>query len=163
MDSIKNGVQLLSRAYTLDSSNPMVLNHLANHFFFKKVHVNSMVHTLTTNQSLCSLKKRMFDIYTHNTLYLMSSQPVGYRVILMCIICVGERGKGWLRLGGKGCLLFYCILFGSWDRISTGTLSCRLLQLHYLFINLFLFYFFSLSNVFYIFMYLLTDNMQQIQ
>ena len=43
MDSIKNGVQLLSRAYTLDSSNPMVLNHLANHFFFKKVHVNSMV------------------------------------------------------------------------------------------------------------------------
>ncbi|CAH3196270.1 unnamed protein product, partial [Porites evermanni] len=36
VDSIKNGVQLLSRAYTLDSSNPMVLNHLANHFFFKK-------------------------------------------------------------------------------------------------------------------------------
>lgn len=35
-DSIKNGVQLLSRAYTIDSSNPMVLNHLANHFFFKK-------------------------------------------------------------------------------------------------------------------------------
>ena len=36
-DSIRNGVQLLSRAYTIDSSNPMVLNHLANHFFFKKV------------------------------------------------------------------------------------------------------------------------------
>uniref|UniRef100_A0AAY5EZS4 CTR9 homolog, Paf1/RNA polymerase II complex component n=1 Tax=Electrophorus electricus TaxID=8005 RepID=A0AAY5EZS4_ELEEL len=36
-DSIKNGVQLLSRAYTIDPSNPMVLNHLANHFFFKKV------------------------------------------------------------------------------------------------------------------------------
>ncbi|XP_078725222.1 RNA polymerase-associated protein CTR9 homolog isoform X1 [Lampetra fluviatilis] len=35
-DSIKNGVQLLSKAYTIDSSNPMVLNHLANHFFFKK-------------------------------------------------------------------------------------------------------------------------------
>ncbi|XP_076012187.1 RNA polymerase-associated protein CTR9 homolog isoform X1 [Genypterus blacodes] len=35
-DSIKNGVQLLSRAYTIDPSNPMVLNHLANHFFFKK-------------------------------------------------------------------------------------------------------------------------------
>ncbi len=36
-DSIRNGVQLLSRAYAVDSSNPMVLNHLANHFFFKKV------------------------------------------------------------------------------------------------------------------------------
>lgn len=31
------GVQMLSKAYTVDSTNPMVLNHLANHFFFKKV------------------------------------------------------------------------------------------------------------------------------
>ena len=30
------GVQKLSKAYTIDSGNPMVLNHLANHFFFKK-------------------------------------------------------------------------------------------------------------------------------
>lgn len=36
-DSIKNGVQLLSKAYTIDSTNPMVLNHLADHFFYKKV------------------------------------------------------------------------------------------------------------------------------
>ena len=36
-ESIKNGVRLLSQAYTIDSSNPMVLNHLANHFFYKKV------------------------------------------------------------------------------------------------------------------------------
>lgn len=36
-DAIRNGVQMLSKAYTIDSSNPMVLNHLANHFFFKKV------------------------------------------------------------------------------------------------------------------------------
>lgn len=35
-DSIRSGVQMLSKAYTIDSSNPMVLNHLANHFFFKK-------------------------------------------------------------------------------------------------------------------------------
>uniref|UniRef100_A0A8W8N0T7 Tetratricopeptide repeat protein 21A/21B fourth ARM domain-containing protein n=1 Tax=Magallana gigas TaxID=29159 RepID=A0A8W8N0T7_MAGGI len=35
-DSIKNGVQLLSKAYTIDSTNPMILNHLANHFFYKK-------------------------------------------------------------------------------------------------------------------------------
>ena len=36
-DAIRIGVQLLSKAYTIDSGNPMVLNHLANHFFFKKV------------------------------------------------------------------------------------------------------------------------------
>ncbi|OWF42944.1 RNA polymerase-associated protein CTR9 homolog isoform X2 [Mizuhopecten yessoensis] len=35
-ESIMSGVQLLSKAYTIDSSNPMVLNHLANHFFYKK-------------------------------------------------------------------------------------------------------------------------------
>lgn len=35
-ESIKNGVTLLSKAYTIDSSNPMCLNHLANHFFYKK-------------------------------------------------------------------------------------------------------------------------------
>ncbi|KAG8230222.1 hypothetical protein J437_LFUL010850 [Ladona fulva] len=35
-DSIRSGVQMLSKAYTIDSTNPMVLNHLANHFFFKK-------------------------------------------------------------------------------------------------------------------------------
>lgn len=36
-DSIKSGVQRLSKAYSIDPQNPMVLNHLANHFFFKKV------------------------------------------------------------------------------------------------------------------------------
>lgn len=35
-ESIRGGVQMLSKAYTIDSANPMVLNHLANHFFFKK-------------------------------------------------------------------------------------------------------------------------------
>lgn len=34
--SIRKGVQMLSKAYSLDSLHPMVLNHLANHFFFKK-------------------------------------------------------------------------------------------------------------------------------
>uniref|UniRef100_H3BG48 RNA polymerase-associated protein CTR9 homolog n=1 Tax=Latimeria chalumnae TaxID=7897 RepID=H3BG48_LATCH len=43
-DSIKNGVQLLSRAYTIDPSNPMVLNHLANHFFFKKKDYSKVQH-----------------------------------------------------------------------------------------------------------------------
>jgi RNA polymerase-associated protein CTR9 len=36
-ESIRNGVMKLSRAYQYDPQNPMVLNHLANHFFFKKV------------------------------------------------------------------------------------------------------------------------------
>ncbi|OXA64554.1 RNA polymerase-associated protein CTR9 [Folsomia candida] len=35
-DSIRLGVQLLSRAYSVDPTNPMVLNHLADHFFFKR-------------------------------------------------------------------------------------------------------------------------------
>ncbi|KYM99351.1 RNA polymerase-associated protein CTR9 like protein [Cyphomyrmex costatus] len=35
-DSIRTCVQMLSKAYTIDSTNPMVLNHLANHFFFEK-------------------------------------------------------------------------------------------------------------------------------
>jgi len=34
-EAIRDGVQKLSRAYGIDSQNPMVLNHLANHFFFK--------------------------------------------------------------------------------------------------------------------------------
>ncbi len=36
-DDIRAGVTMLSKAYSIDSTNPMVLNHLANHFFFKKV------------------------------------------------------------------------------------------------------------------------------
>ena len=36
-ESIKRGVEQLSRAYKVDKNNPVVLNHLANHFFFKKV------------------------------------------------------------------------------------------------------------------------------
>ncbi|XP_076802913.1 RNA polymerase-associated protein CTR9 homolog isoform X1 [Clavelina lepadiformis] len=36
VDSIRNGIKLLSKGYQIDPSNPMVLNHLANHFFFKK-------------------------------------------------------------------------------------------------------------------------------
>ena len=37
-DDIRVGVNMLSKAYSIDSTNPMVLNHLANHFFFKKVY-----------------------------------------------------------------------------------------------------------------------------
>jgi RNA polymerase-associated protein CTR9 len=38
-ESNRLGVQMLSKAYSYDSTNPMVLNHLANHFFFKKDYV----------------------------------------------------------------------------------------------------------------------------
>ena len=36
-DDIRVGITTLSKAYSIDSTNPMVLNHLADHFFFKKV------------------------------------------------------------------------------------------------------------------------------
>ncbi|XP_038214263.1 RNA polymerase-associated protein CTR9 homolog [Zerene cesonia] len=35
-ESNKMAVIMLSKAYAIDPKNPMVLNHLANHFFFKK-------------------------------------------------------------------------------------------------------------------------------
>lgn len=54
------------------------------------------------------------------------------------------------------------IPFGSWRKISTGTLSFLLQLQNY---SSILFYYFSLSNVFYIFfkMYILIDNTQRIQ
>lgn len=36
-ENIRKGVQKLSLAYKIDITNPMVLNHLSNHFFFKQV------------------------------------------------------------------------------------------------------------------------------
>ena len=71
----------------------------------------------------------------------MSSQPVRYRVILVSYFV--EKGKGWLRLGGGG-----------------GGGVCHFMVFHL--VSLF-YSFFPLFNVFYIFMHILTDNMQQIQ
>ena len=34
-EGIRRGVKILSKAHSIDSTNPVVLNHLANHFFFK--------------------------------------------------------------------------------------------------------------------------------
>lgn len=45
-DTIKQGVQLLSKAYNIDSTNPMVLNHLADHFFYKKEYTKVSLNTL---------------------------------------------------------------------------------------------------------------------
>jgi RNA polymerase-associated protein CTR9 len=36
VESIRRGIQMLSKAYAIDPTHPMVLNHLANHFFFRK-------------------------------------------------------------------------------------------------------------------------------
>ena len=58
-DSIKKGVQLLSRAYAVDNSNPMTLTHLANHFFFKKVSV--MQQRLTTLNNTKNLLPTMHN------------------------------------------------------------------------------------------------------
>lgn len=41
LGDIKLGVNMLSKAYTIDTTNPMVLNHLSNHFFFKKDYTKS--------------------------------------------------------------------------------------------------------------------------
>jgi len=38
VDKIRKGTTMLSTGYRLDSSNPMVLNRLADHFFFKKAY-----------------------------------------------------------------------------------------------------------------------------
>ncbi|KAL5244033.1 hypothetical protein ACI65C_011443 [Semiaphis heraclei] len=40
-NDIKLGVNMLSKAYTIDTNHPMVLNHLANHFFYKKDYAKS--------------------------------------------------------------------------------------------------------------------------
>ena len=66
----------------------------------------------------------------------------------------GERGNGWLRLGEGGWSVIYGLLFGYRGKILSKTLSCLPLRLKCLSI---LFYFVSsLSNVFYIFMHILT-------
>jgi len=48
---IKLGVHLLSKAYTIDSFDPMVLNHLSNHFFFKKEYTKSNLLARTALQN----------------------------------------------------------------------------------------------------------------
>lgn len=63
-DSIKKGVELLSKAYTIDSSSPMVLNHLADHFFFKKVW-NGGIYMFTTLSSYRHVKLIHQFYYAH--------------------------------------------------------------------------------------------------
>ena len=57
------------------------------------------------------------------------------------VLCFCGGGQNVVKVvgeGGGGGLLFFFIIipFGSWGKISTGTSSCLLLQLQYLFILL---------------------------
>ena len=61
---------------------------------------------------------------------------------------VKVSGRGSVVYACLNYLLLFFILSGSWGKISTGTLSCLLLQLQYLF---FLFYFVFLSLTYSIF------------
>ena len=86
-DSIRNGVQLLSRAYTVDSSNPMVLNHLANHFFFKMVILAiCLCKTHNNSQFLCRITRK-FSIWRF-TLF----------TILKTKLCEQNRVTNWHEL-----------------------------------------------------------------
>merc|ERR1712088_406015 len=56
-ESIQEGVKKLSIAYAIDPQNPMVLNHLANHFFYKKEyakvqHLANHAYHNTENQAM---------------------------------------------------------------------------------------------------------------
>ena len=71
---------------------------------------------------------------------------------------MGKGVKGGQGSGGRGggSVINYGIPFGSLGKVSTGTLSCLLLQLQYLiFLKNFSLLCFSLSNVFYIFICML--------
>ena len=85
-DSIRNGVQLLSQAYTVDSSNPMVLNHLANHFFFKKVIVTLFSETHNSQPFLRRITRK-FSIWRF-TLF----------IILKTKLCEQNRVTNWHEL-----------------------------------------------------------------
>ncbi|OAF71724.1 RNA polymerase-associated protein CTR9 [Intoshia linei] len=57
IENVKKGVELLTKAYSLDQNRAMILNHLANHFFYKQDYkkVNSLaIHAFqnTKNESM---------------------------------------------------------------------------------------------------------------
>ena len=41
VENVRSGIQALGKAYQTDPENPMVLNHLSNHFFYKNVRMRS--------------------------------------------------------------------------------------------------------------------------
>ena len=94
------------------------------------------------------LREKDLDIYPRNTPSDVLPASGVYGDTYLSVY--GEGGKGSLRIrrgGGGGFVMYGFIPFGFWGKISTGTLSCLLLRLQYLFI--------FLSNVFLFFMYIL--------
>ena len=61
-ESNKMAVIMLSKAYAIDPKNPMVLNHLANHFFFKKVSFTWKIHCIC----FCCYISFDFTKYNHS-------------------------------------------------------------------------------------------------
>ena len=64
---------------------------------------------------------------------------------------MGKGVKGGQGSGGGGVSVIYGIPFGSWGKISTGTLSCLLLRLQYLIFFKISFYFVFLYLTYFIF------------
>ena len=84
------------------------------------------------------------------------------RVILMCLFW-GRGAKGSLGGGGGGLLfMVFHLVWGARYHLGHCPVCCSSCIIHNHLFH-FLFFLFSLCNVFYIFMYLLSDNMQQIQ
>ena len=73
----------------------------------------------------------------------MSSQPVGYRVVLICLF-IG-RGSEAVKVGGS---VIYGIPFDSWGKISTGTLSAVSCSIS----DVYLFYYIFLYLTYFIFL-----------
>lgn len=80
-DCIRAGVQMLSIAYTIDSSNPMVLNHLANHFFFKKVcvYTTKILHDRTS--LMCFRITLKFNIWLYTPSTTPKMRQCGLKVV----------------------------------------------------------------------------------
>ncbi|CAF4099152.1 unnamed protein product [Rotaria magnacalcarata] len=105
--SIRNGVVKLSRAYQYDPQNPMVLNHLANHFFFKKVccyfrlktrevepaYANSILVTMRYN--LARVCEASFEFDKAETLYkdILREHPKYVDCVLRLGCMARDRGQ----------------------------------------------------------------------
>lgn len=85
LDNTKCAVYMLSKAYTIEPNNPLVLNHLSNHYFFKKDYSKSELLArfalqYTDNEVIkaesCYQIARVFHVQVIQFLYLF------YKIIL---------------------------------------------------------------------------------
>lgn len=63
---IKIGITLMSEAYKIDPTNPSVLNHLSNHFFFKKNYKKSQ------NLAIHALQNTEYDAIKAESCYYIA-------------------------------------------------------------------------------------------